>query len=71
MSLGTTQRLHLLLCLAENAIGPGAFRNDDILRLLSGKTVEINNTDVGSFFLSFLSVCLSVCLSFFLPQNSR
>jgi len=45
VELGTTQRLHLLLCLAENAIGKGAFRNDDILRLFSGKTVEINNTD--------------------------
>jgi probable aminopeptidase NPEPL1 len=31
--------------LAENAIGPNAYRNDDILRLHSGKTVEINNTD--------------------------
>ena len=45
VALGTTQRLHLLLCLAENAIGPGAFRNDDVLKLFSGKTVEINNTD--------------------------
>jgi probable aminopeptidase NPEPL1 len=31
--------------LAENAIGPGAYRNDDVLTLHSGKTVEINNTD--------------------------
>ena len=31
--------------LAENAIGPNAYRNDDILTLHSGKTVEINNTD--------------------------
>ena len=38
-------RLSLLLCLAENAIGPGAFKPDDILELHSGKTVEINNTD--------------------------
>lgn len=43
---GARQKLHLVLCLAENAIGPGAFRNDDILTLYSGKTVEINNTDV-------------------------
>lgn len=35
----------LHLCLAENAIGPTAFRNDDILTLYSGKTVEINNSD--------------------------
>jgi len=43
--LGAPQNLHLVLCLAENAIGPLAVRNDDILHLLSGKTVEINNSD--------------------------
>lgn len=43
--LGARQRIHLLLCLAENAIGNGALRNDDVLRLFSDKTVEINNTD--------------------------
>eukprot|EP00796_Vickermania_ingenoplastis_P004825 gene4826-3465_t len=37
--------LSVTLCLAENAIGPRAFRNDDILRLKSGKTVEVFNTD--------------------------
>ena len=42
---GVPRPLHCLLCLAENAIGPSAVRNDDILRLFSGKTVEINNTD--------------------------
>ncbi len=42
---GCKQRMSLLLCLAENAIGPAAFKPDDILRLHSGKTVEINNTD--------------------------
>ncbi len=31
--------------LAENAIGPGAYRPDDILIMHSGKTVEVNNTD--------------------------
>ena len=31
--------------MAENAIGPTAFRNDDILTMYSGKTVEINNCD--------------------------
>lgn len=35
----------MLLCLAENAIGPDAFKPDDILVLHSGKSVEINNTD--------------------------
>ena len=38
-------RLSLVLCLAENAIGPAAYKPDDILTLHSGKTVEINNTD--------------------------
>lgn len=37
--------LHMLLCLAENAVGPLATRPDDIHTMLSGKTVEINNTD--------------------------
>jgi probable aminopeptidase NPEPL1 len=38
-------RLSLLLCMAENAIGPAAYKPDDVLTLHSGKTVEINNTD--------------------------
>ncbi|KAI8907409.1 cytosol aminopeptidase family, catalytic domain-containing protein [Gorgonomyces haynaldii] len=38
-------KTHALLCLAENAIGKDAFKNDDILYMYSGKTVEINNTD--------------------------
>jgi probable aminopeptidase NPEPL1 len=39
------RRITLLLCLAENAIGPTAYKPDDVLTLHSGKTVEINNTD--------------------------
>lgn len=38
-------RVSLVLCLAENAIGPAAYKPDDVLTLHSGKTVEINNTD--------------------------
>jgi probable aminopeptidase NPEPL1 len=38
-------RVSLILCLAENAIGPACYKPDDILTLHSGKTVEINNTD--------------------------
>eukprot|EP00542_Grammatophora_oceanica_P022032 CAMPEP_0194033306 /NCGR_PEP_ID=MMETSP0009_2-20130614/6054_1 /TAXON_ID=210454 /ORGANISM="Grammatophora oceanica, Strain CCMP 410" /LENGTH=447 /DNA_ID=CAMNT_0038673985 /DNA_START=11 /DNA_END=1354 /DNA_ORIENTATION=- len=38
-------KIQVLLCVAENAIGPKAFRNDDILTMYSGKTVEINNSD--------------------------
>lgn len=42
---GFPDALHAVLCLAENAIGPEAVRNDDVLTLYSGKTVEVNNTD--------------------------
>ncbi|MEZ4403671.1 MAG: leucyl aminopeptidase family protein [Kofleriaceae bacterium] len=38
-------RLSLVLCLAENAIDARSYKPDDILRMHSGKTVEINNTD--------------------------
>ena len=44
-STGCRSRVSALLCLAENAIGPDAFKNDDILTLHSGMRVEINNTD--------------------------
>jgi len=43
--LGVNRKLHCVLCLAENAVGPKAFRNDDILYMKSGKSVEVNNTD--------------------------
>lgn len=42
---GTPLRLHCLTPLAENAVGPTAYRPDEVLTLHSGKTVEINNTD--------------------------
>jgi probable aminopeptidase NPEPL1 len=45
VSLKVDRKVKLVLCLAENAIGPTAFRNDDILTLYSGKTVEVNNCD--------------------------
>uniref|UniRef100_A0A7S1ZBT7 Cytosol aminopeptidase domain-containing protein n=1 Tax=Trieres chinensis TaxID=1514140 RepID=A0A7S1ZBT7_TRICV len=45
VKLGAKQKIYLILCLAENAIGPNAFRNDDILTMYSGKTVEVNNCD--------------------------
>ncbi|MEC7985200.1 MAG: leucyl aminopeptidase family protein [Myxococcota bacterium] len=37
--------LRAILCLAENAVGPHSVRPDDIIKMKSGKTVEINNTD--------------------------
>jgi probable aminopeptidase NPEPL1 len=42
---GSPHRVSLVLCIAENAIGPRAYKPDDILTMHSGKTVEINNTD--------------------------
>ncbi|XP_052819077.1 probable aminopeptidase NPEPL1 [Mya arenaria] len=45
VKMGFTENLHVLFCLAENAVGPKALRPDDIITLYSGKTVEINNTD--------------------------
>ena len=42
---GCAVPLHAVLCVAENSVGPLATRPDDIHTLLSGKTVEINNTD--------------------------
>ncbi|XP_050077513.1 probable aminopeptidase NPEPL1 [Anopheles maculipalpis] len=42
---GFKQNLHAVFCLAENSVGPLATRPDDIHRLYSGCTVEINNTD--------------------------
>ena len=43
--LRTPRKIRLMLCLAENAIGPKSVRNDDIITQYSGKTVEINNSD--------------------------
>lgn len=39
------RRIHAILCIAENSIGPDATRPDDVHTFLSGKTVEVNNTD--------------------------
>jgi len=46
VAVGTgSTAVHLILCVAENAIGPDAVRNDDVVSGVSGKTVEINNSD--------------------------
>jgi probable aminopeptidase NPEPL1 len=42
---GFRENLHCLLCIAENSVSPEANKPDDIITLLSGKTVEITNTD--------------------------
>lgn len=43
--------------IVENAIGPTAYKPDDILTMHSGKTVEINNTDAEGRLV--LADCLS------------
>jgi probable aminopeptidase NPEPL1 len=43
--LGFDDNLHAIFCLAENAVGPNAYRPDDVIRLYSKKSVEITNTD--------------------------
>eukprot|EP01047_Picozoa_sp_COSAG01_P050512 COSAG01_NODE_5115_length_4474_cov_4.309943_3_plen_161_part_00 len=50
---GFSSPLFAVLCLAENAIGPSAYRPDDIITMHSGLTVEVANTDAeGRFLLS-------------------
>jgi len=44
-NIGCNKTVYAILCLAENAVGRIATRPDDIHRLYSGVTVEINNTD--------------------------
>jgi probable aminopeptidase NPEPL1 len=41
----TNKPLHAVLCIAENSVGPLSTRPDDVIVFLSGKSVEINNTD--------------------------
>lgn len=45
VALEVDREVTCTLCLADNAIGPRAQRNDDIIRFKSGITCEINNTD--------------------------
>lgn len=45
MKVKPRKTLYSICCIAENAIGPNAFRHDDILEMYSGNTVEVNNTD--------------------------
>lgn len=53
VALEVDREVSCILCLADNAIGPRSQRNDDIVRLKSGLTIEINNTDAeGRLVLS-------------------
>ena len=42
---GIAKRVVCAVAMAENAIGPDAYRPDDIIEMHSGKTMEVNNTD--------------------------
>ncbi|MBC7662112.1 MAG: leucyl aminopeptidase family protein [Chitinophagaceae bacterium] len=59
-------RLIVAVALVENAIGPTAYRNDDIITMHSGKTVEVTNTDAEGRLL--LADCLSYCARKYKPQ---
>jgi probable aminopeptidase NPEPL1 len=52
--------------LVENAIGPHSFRNDDVITMHSGKTVEVNNTDAEGRIV--LADCLSYCARKYKPD---
>ena len=43
--IGCSKQIYAVLCIAENAIGSLAQKPDDIIRLYSGLTVELTNTD--------------------------
>lgn len=45
VTLKLPRKLTLVLALVENSINQHALRNDDIITMKSGRTVEINNTD--------------------------
>ena len=56
-TLRLPRRVTAILAIVENAIGPNAVRNDDILTMKSGRTVEINNTDAEGRLI--LADCVS------------
>ncbi len=45
VQLSAPDRITAAIAIAENAIGPGALRPDDVVQLYSGRNVEINNPD--------------------------
>jgi len=45
VTLKLPRKLTLVLALVENSINQNALRNDDIITMKSGRTVEVNNTD--------------------------
>lgn len=66
VSNGYPHKLIACVGLVENAIGPLAYRNDDVLIMHSGKSVEVNNTDAEGRLV--LADCLSYCARKYAPQ---
>lgn len=63
---GFNQRVVAVLGIAENAIGPEAYKPDDVIKMHSGKTVEINNTDAEGRLV--LADCMSYICGKYKPQ---
>lgn len=59
-------RVIAIVGLAENAIGPDAYKPDDILHMYSGKSVEINNTDAEGRLV--LADCLAYLCETYKPD---
>lgn len=47
------------LCFADNAVGPDAYRPDDVLTMKNGKTVHVKNTDAEGRIVLFDNLCLA------------
>ena len=39
------KNVYAVLCIAENLVGSESFKNDDVIQMYSGKSVEVANTD--------------------------
>jgi probable aminopeptidase NPEPL1 len=63
---GAKHRIVACVGLVENAIGPTAYKPDDVITMHSGKTVEINNTDAEGRLV--LADCVSYAARRFKPD---
>ncbi|AYU76832.1 Cytosol aminopeptidase family, catalytic domain protein [Leishmania donovani] len=60
--------ISVTLCLAENAIGPHSYRNDDVVVMKSGKSVEVMNTDAEGRIVLGDGVCYATGEQDFVPD---
>lgn len=56
---GSRHKVVGYLCLAENMIDGSAYKPDDILTMMNGKTVHIKNTDAEGRLVLFDNICLA------------